>query len=504
MVCVTHELGLPDLVVRRDWRARPASATIPAVMRDAPTRRPFALLFFAALAGACGSSAAPEGVEPQVDTAAITRELRARTSRIDCRGEVTCALIGDGSLRCWGAGAGPLRSSDVHGRTLVVGDDHACVLDDAGAVRCVGTPEATRVPAGSLLALDTHGALTCGIRDDLGATCWGSTWSYLNAPPEGPFRGFDFASDRACAVGLDGALSCWSPPGALSPIDARPTRTTTPAGDESVDCGHGVCTRRANGSIACTGARYAGQTRAPEGRFVAIASGRAHSCAVREDGGGIACWGANDAGQSTPPDGRFRAVVAGGDSTCAVDLRGAAVCWGAPIAGMPALTQPRALAVAPGLACAVTAERAVQCFGDDATNVADLLAGAPAAHDVFVRSEAIDIQEVGGGWRCLRREHLGDPATGVTGTSWAAPPAITCTPFAPVAPDASVRAVGPRNACTIDAEGSVLCTGDDGFGQLAAPPGRYRAIAAGDDHSCALTVEGRAVCWGSYADGAPL
>ncbi|MEM1031597.1 MAG: hypothetical protein AAGN82_14700 [Myxococcota bacterium] len=64
----------------------------------------------------------------------------------------TCALLDDGTVRCWGAnGAGQLGRGRVSGRetpgvgltdeqgTLLVGLEHSCVLDDAGTLHCWGS-----------------------------------------------------------------------------------------------------------------------------------------------------------------------------------------------------------------------------------------------------------------------------------------------------------------------------------------------------------------------------
>ena len=39
--------------------------------------------------------------------------------------------------------------------------------------------------------------------------------------------------------------------------------------------------------------------------------------------------------------------------------------------------------------------------------------------------------------------------------------------------------------------------GSDGHGQSSPPSGEFTAMASGSDHSCALSVDGTAHCWGS-------
>ncbi len=77
-------------------------------------------------------------------------------------------------------------------------------------------------------------------------------------------------------------------------------------------------------------------------------------------------------------------------------------------------------------------------------------------------------------------------------------------------------AVGLRHACAVTAQGTVLCWGDNRLGQLGDGTNTQRdapvavkglahpavAIAAGDEHTCALDSTGAVLCWGSNASGA--
>lgn len=61
----------------------------------------------------------------------------------------------------------------------------------------------------------------------------------------------------------------------------------------------------------------------------------------------------------------------------------------------------------------------------------------------------------------------------------------------------SALAGGDEFTCGLELEGTIVCWGDDSFGQLAAPAGAYTQVTAGAQHACGLTDAGEIVCWGS-------
>ena len=66
-----------------------------------------------------------------------------------------------------------------------------------------------------------------------------------------------------------------------------------------------------------------------DARPIQLSAGATHTCAIRSDGT-VACWGDNYFGQSTPPeDLAFRSISAGGEHVCGITLGDLAVaCWG--------------------------------------------------------------------------------------------------------------------------------------------------------------------------------
>ena len=55
---------------------------------------------------------------------------------------------------------------------------------------------------------------------------------------------------------------------------------------------------------------------------------------------------------------------------------------------------------------------------------------------------------------------------------------------------------GWGHTCALTEDGEARCWGWNNFGQAEAPPGRFTEISAGLIGTCALTETGAAVCWG--------
>lgn len=116
-------------------------------------------------------------------------------------GDDSCAIVGGGSLVCWGAGAGSDHPSPVSlagaALALAVGDGHACAL--LGGDRTVScwtggspTPAAVEIAAGQPLSgvqsIAAAGGTSCAVlRDDPRVWCWGANdQGQAGQPPGGP------------------------------------------------------------------------------------------------------------------------------------------------------------------------------------------------------------------------------------------------------------------------------------------------------------------------------
>ncbi len=184
-------------------------------------------------------------------------------------------------------------------------------------------------------------------------------------------------------------------------------------------------------------------------RLAQLAIGRDHACA-RLDNGGVWCWGQNDQGQIGDP----RLI----DSSTPVQVAG--------------LSKVVEVAVGQDHSCARLESGAVRCWGSGS----DGQLGDGSADDTAAEPVAVDGLD-----------------------------------------DAVALALGDDFSCALDSSGVVWCWGENEDGQLgddtvvdhgkpapvAWPDGAGRAlqIGLGQKHGCALTDEGRVLCWGTNVLG---
>ncbi|MGD2217425.1 MAG: Ig-like domain-containing protein [Gemmatimonadales bacterium] len=340
--------------------------------------------------------------------------------------------------------------------------------------------------------------------------------------------------DGALELSADGMRASFTPAAPLQPattytlvittnlldlqgdsLEEEVLATFTTAGGLAAGAVH-TCVVRADGATYCWGDNRYGQLARPasdwelpgpmstELEFESLSLGWYHSCGVTSDLEGY-CWGHGRSGKlgngQTPDSDRDRPVaVAGGHSfvsltaaanhTCGLTAGGAAYCWGGNRYGQ--------------LGNGTTADRRipVQVYGGHA--FVSLTTGCGGYHTcgLTVSGAAycwglnIDGQLGAQSWQTCEDE---DPCSTV--------------PLLVSGPDFVSLAPGHMHTCGLTASGDAYCWGGNYCGELgigviggeyytpqAVEGGHsYTIIAAGRNHTCGLTTDGQAYCWG-FAD----
>jgi len=312
----------------------------------------------------------------------------------------TCALLTGGSVRCWGASpdgqlgygnqntvgddetpgsVGPVDLGAGHTATAIAaGDFHTCALLEDGTVRCWGfgnagrlgygntdnigdneTPSSVgRVKLGSgrtATAITAGGAHTCALLDDGNVRCWGynangqlgygNTSNVGDATASTPDKvgpvdlglgrkavAISAGSRHTCAVLDNGSVRCWghNSYGQLG----NGTKNQSPEHGIETDVGD----NELPGSVAPVDL-------GPGQKAVAVSAGGIHTCALLDDAT-VRCWGYGANGELgygnrntivTPgmvgpvdvgPGRSVLAINAGAGDTCARLDDASVRCWG--------------------------------------------------------------------------------------------------------------------------------------------------------------------------------
>jgi len=226
--------------------------------------------------------------------------------------------------------------------------------------------------------------------------------------------------------------------------------------------------------------------------YRSLSAGATHACAIRLDDDAIVCWGSNDLGQASPPAGRYAAVFADGGHTCATRLLDhTAACWGSNVAYYERFLPAGAVAsIADGVffICSLSADGRLLCSDKGPTcDICD--DGVPLSQTPPGTFAAVT---AGYDHACAIRN--GDATLVCWGDDTfgqASPPPGTF---------ASISA-GYDVTCGVRVDHALLCWGLPAQDHLRPPPGSFTTVSAGPSHACALRTDGSIACWGRNSFG---
>jgi alpha-tubulin suppressor-like RCC1 family protein len=387
--------------------------------------------------------------------------------------------------------------------SIAAGSWHTCALTAVGGVKCWGRNRDGQLGDGTIIDRLTPvnvSGLTSGVS---AITAGGS---------------------HTCALTEGGMVKCWGASAFVQLGNDTTTQHLTPisvsglaSGVRAITAGIDyTCALFTGGGVKCWGLNWDGQlgdgtttdrltpvsVSGLESGVRAIATGGTHNCALIV-GGRVKCWGNNERGQL-------------GDGTTTQHLTPVSV------SGLAS----RASAITTGLAhtCALTSAGGVKCWGfnddgqlgDDTTtfsstpmDVSGLVSGVSAITAGWGHTCA---RTSGGGVKCWGNNDRGQLGDGTTTQH------LTPVSVSGLANGVSAIAAGYNHTCALTAEGGVKCWGGNASGQLGDSTDTDRltpisvnglasgdiaidAIDAGAWHTCALSASGGVKCWGANASG---
>lgn len=256
-------------------------------------------------------------------------------------------------------------------------------------------------------------------------------------------------------------------------VNSAPTRYLDIAAGSTATCAIDLA-----GDLRCWGRGNEGEATPPAGTFSQISMYARYACGLRDDGT-IACWGGQDRqAHVDPPGGAFITVDAGGDWACGLRPAGTIECWGRAPAAPPAGSY-RHLTVGLQNACAIADDGTVACWGNNRYGQGDPPAGV----------EFLSV-ETGYETSCGLRADTN------TVQCWGAGPGedSSATPAGGTFVGFELNWDFTTLGCGWRADGTLRCWGDRPTDTYPSRP--VREISVGEDHACALYLNGEAYCWG--------
>jgi alpha-tubulin suppressor-like RCC1 family protein len=440
-------------------------------------------------------------------------------------------------------------------QAIDAGESHTCALTTAGAVRCWGynyygqlgdgtttnrwTPIAVSDLSSGVVAIAAGDAQTCALTVAGAVKCWGANYSgqlgdgttinrYTPETVSGLSSGVQsIATGRqhTCALTTVGAMQCWGYNDYGQLGDGTNTTRYTPVAVSGLSSG-----------------------------VVAIAAGLYHTCAVTTVGA-AQCWGYNTSGQLGDGTGTNRYTP-----TYAL-LNGQSFSVAAPALGVIGVSFPVTATSSSGLPVVITATGGCSLSGNDVTltsvtpfcTVTYSQAGdafyLPATQfsitsvdtDGDGTANATDTDDDNDGvldykdampldasdWLDADYDGIGNSLDNDDDNDSVLDGSDNCPVRAnPAQADSNSNGTGDVceqptiasgffHTCAVTTAGALQCWGSNAYGQLGDGTTTSRttpvtvsglssgavAIAAGEYHTCALTVAGAVKCWGANTSG---
>lgn len=500
---------------------------------------PTALLSLTDTAPAATQTETVTPAEMRASTRKSTPEPMLKVVNIVAGEGHSCALLSDGTIKCWGKnefgqlGFGktgdrgiPVLVRDLRDAVqLTAGWGHTCALNRRNAVLCWG--------------YGRNGELGNNKNENSALP----VFVFMNS--EG-IRHIAAGDDHTCAALENGEVLCWG-------------------FNETGQLGDGT-TGNARVPVKVTGL---------PGKALALAAGWGHTCALMEEGG-VYCWGDNTNGQLGNGSGEafipspkavsglakgVAAITAKGGHTCALLDAGTVKCWGDNSYGqlgdgtaedrktpetVARLEGVRSVAAGWNHTCAIIDGEEMKCWGWNyfgqlgdrsmtsqlkPVSVAELPGPASAMglgwrHTCAVIDPGLVMcwgaNEYGQGWDGWLVEPDSPTPTADPGADKTATP--TKKPATPTEKSAPPRDLnfdyqpmdsGGNHNCAITKKGGVKCWGSNDAGQMGIGnsggqsnpvdviglTGEAVGVAVGGSHSCAVMRSGDVMCWGANYSG---
>ena len=447
---------------------------------------------------AAGPSVETVAVIPGVFVLTVGDSLRLTTL---ARGSIGNPLVG-GSVT-WTSAPTTVASVSRTGVVTGLAAGSATITATVGGV--VGTAVVTVSPsfaAAPLTSVSAGGAHTCALTASGAAYCWGKgdVGQLGVAPPATTcFAYFDFT---------------WPCSLAALPVEGNPAFRQLAAGTEH------TCGLTSDGTAYCWGSNANGQlgdgtttTRnapvavATTVKFTSIDAGFQHTCGLTSTGSAY-CWGRNVFGQlgdgttterlvPVPVTGSltFRQLVAGGTGnsvghTCALTSSGDPYCWGSNSRGQLGRS-PRALAPHP-VPALVSGGLTLAAL---ATGLSDHVCGLTASGAAFC-------------WGANGNGELGD------GTARVDRPLPVAVSGGIAFTQLTTGTHTGGHTCGLTSNGVAYCWGSNNLGEVGDSSNvdrttptavggglTFSTIDAGSHHTCARATGGAVYCWGSNLTG---